>query len=99
MATKFEQVLKNSKVDARRLIAASTLVERERAAQAPQVAEGGTPKKPRKRLRGRPITQRLVDSALAGKVISGPAKTRLLRAVNHVLAQKKQAPLDLRAMF
>jgi hypothetical protein len=34
-----------------------------------------------------------------GKAISGAAKTRLLRAVNRVLEQKQQDPVDLRALF
>ena len=41
----------------------------------------------------------LLDAASAGKPISGPAKTRLLRAVNHVLEQKKKSATDLKTLF
>src|SRR5690606_33220967 len=58
--------------------------------------EGLAADKPRS---GRPITQRTLDAALHGKAISGPAKTRLLRAVNRLLEQKKQEPVALTALF
>jgi hypothetical protein len=40
-----------------------------------------------------------VSQATAGKPVSGPAKTRLLRAVNRLLEQKKQAAVDLKTLF
>jgi hypothetical protein len=40
-----------------------------------------------------------LNNVLAGKPVAGPAKTRLLRAVNYILAQKKKDPVDLRALF
>jgi hypothetical protein len=62
-------------------------------------AEGAEAKKPEKRHTGRPVTPRLVESVRLGKPISGPAKTRLVRAVNRILEQKKQKPVDVRALF
>ena len=49
---------------------------------------------------GRPVTPRLVAAAsTTGKLVSGPAKTRLLRAVNRILEQKKQPAVELRTLF
>ena len=62
--------------------------------QLPRGAEA--PKKPRS---GRPVTERALAAALAGKTISGPQKTRLLRAVNHLIEQKKGTAVDLKALF
>ncbi|HSU40054.1 MAG TPA: hypothetical protein VLJ38_10810 [Polyangiaceae bacterium] len=45
------------------------------------------------------MTPRLIESASNGKPVAGPAKTRLLRAVNHILEQKKQKPVDLKTVF
>ncbi len=58
--------------------------------------EGLAAKKPRS---GRPVTDRAIAAAIAGKKVSGPMKTRILKAVNHILGQKKQEPVDLRALF
>jgi hypothetical protein len=113
MSSKFAQFLEKNKIDARRLLAASKQIEglqaedralklskrRAKATPAPggaAAAEGEKPKKPRS---GRPVTPRLVQAAGAGKPVGGPAKTRLLRAVNHILEQKKQEKIDLRAIF
>jgi hypothetical protein len=116
MASKFQQFLNDNKIDPRRLMVISRLVERTRpedrairrtkkasaaaAAAAGAPAAGGEEKKPLpKPHSGRPITPRLLDQALNGKGVSGPAKTRLLRAVNRILEQKKKDPADLRALF
>jgi hypothetical protein len=112
MSSKFAQFLEKNKIDPRRLLAASQRIEglrtedralklAKRRAKAPgaapaAAAEGEKPKKPRS---GRPVTNRLVQSAGAGKPVGGPAKTRLLRAVNHILEQKKQEKVDLKAIF
>ena len=34
-----------------------------------------------------------------GGTVSGPTKTRILKAVNHLLEQKKQEKVDLKALF
>jgi hypothetical protein len=111
MATKFDDFLKEKKIDPRRILVASAEIERfqpeDRAIKlAKRVArksedpakkkEGLAAKKPRT---GRPVTQRSIDSAVAGKQISGPQKSRILRALNHVLAQKKQDAVELGALF
>ena len=45
------------------------------------------------------MTQRSIDAVLAGKQVAGPIKTRILRALNHVLEQKKQEKVELAAIF
>jgi hypothetical protein len=109
MATKLEAFLTEKKINKRRLLAASADLERlrpeDRAIRLAQrkarksedkKKEGLAAKKPRS---GRPVTERALDAALEGKPISGPAKTRVLRAINRILEQKKQDPVTLYALF
>lgn len=109
MATKLEDFLKERKIDPRRILAASADIERlrpeDRAIKLAQhkartsedkKKEGLAAKKPRS---GRPITERALNAALQGKPISGPQKTRLLKAVNRLLEQKKQDPATLHHLF
>ncbi len=106
---KFAQFIAAKKLDPRRILIASQHVEgltpedrqirlNKRRARG---GEGGenAPKETRKPRSGRPVTPRAIDAALAGKELSGPTKTRILRAVNHLLEQKKQDKVDLRAIF
>jgi len=106
--SKFAQFLASKKLDARRLIAASHRLERllpedrkiKLNKRLAKKAEGeNAPKETRKPRSGRPVTQRAVDAAIAGKAVSGPTKNRILRAVNHLLEQKKQEKVDLKALF
>ncbi|MGC4067215.1 MAG: hypothetical protein QM784_21750 [Polyangiaceae bacterium] len=108
--TKFAKFLEESKIDPRRVIAASRLVERltqedrtflaEAARKRSMAGKKDGAKTERKKLHSnRPVTPSLIDSAKAGKPVSGPAKTRLLRAVNRILEQKKQSAVDLRVLF
>src|SRR5687767_1154684 len=100
-SSKFKDFLSEKKIDPRRIIAASTSLERLtredrkiRLEKRQAKVDGATPekkaaaaaKKPRS---GRPVTDRAMTAALSGKPISGPQKTGLLRALNHVLEQKK----------
>ncbi len=109
MATKFAQFIQDNKIDPRRLIAASAQLEALRPedrkiraqkskakAKGEKPAAGETPAKPRS---GRAVTPRLIESANVGKTVSGPAKTRLLRALNSVLSQKKKDAVELKAIF
>ena len=109
MATKFAQFLQDNKIDLRRIIVASAELERlrpedrkirhqKRAAKkaGTKLAEGEKPVKPRT---GRTVTPRLVEAVSVGKPVSGPAKTRLLRALNVVLVQKKKTAVELKALF
>ena len=109
MATKFAQFLQDNKIDPRRIIVASQELERlrpedrkiklqKRVAKkaGTKAAEGEKPAKPRT---GRAVTPRLIESVSVGKPVSGPAKTRLLRALNHVLVAKKKTAVELKAVF
>lgn len=109
MSSTFEEFLKTKKIDPRRVLAASQKLEKlqpedrkirlerrlaRKSEDGPKKKEGG--KKPRS---GRPVTQRAIGAALAGKAISGPQKTRILRAVNHILEQKKQEQVKVQSLF
>lgn len=108
MGTKFADFLQEKKIDPRRVLVASRLVERlrpedrairlkHRQARSSEDAKKDTSlPKPRS---GRPVTDRALQAAMGGKELSGAARTRLLRAVNRVLEQKKQEPVELRALF
>jgi hypothetical protein len=111
MATKIEDFLKEKKIDPRRIRAASVKIEglrpedrairlAKRQARSSEDAakkkEGAAGKKPRS---GRPITDRTLSAVLQGRPVSGPAKTRVLRAVNRLLEQKKQEKVQLSALF
>ncbi len=113
MPSKFAEFLDKNKIDSRRVLAASHKIERllpeDRAtklAKRQAKANPGTPaaggeekaapKKPRS---GRPLTPRAVAAATSGKPITGPQKTRFVRAVNYVLSQKKKDAVDLKALF
>jgi hypothetical protein len=108
--TKFAKFIEESKIDPRRVIAASRLLERltqedrtflaEAARKRSLAGKKDGAKAERKKLHSnRPITPSLIDAAKAGKPVSGPCKTRLLRAVNRILEQKKQSVIDLRVLF
>jgi len=110
MASKFAQFLTDNKIDPRRIAAASRELERlrpedrakrlarQRAKKSDaKPAEGA--EKPTKPRSGRPATGRVLAAAAAGKPISGPAKTRLLRAINRLLEQKKKSATDLKSLF
>ncbi|WP_437924390.1 hypothetical protein WMF37_35975 [Sorangium sp. So ce291] len=103
--------MKDKKIDPRRILATSVKIERlqpedrairltKRLARGSEDAakkkDAAGAKKPRS---GRPVTDRTLSAALQGKPISGPAKTRLLRAVNRILEQKKQEKVELSALF
>lgn len=110
MSTKFADFLTENQIDPRRVIAASAQLERlrpeDRAVHSARRAakkkdDGGDEKKehgPKPRS-GRTVTPRLIAAATSGKAVSGAAKTRLLRAVNRILEQKKKEAIELRALF
>jgi hypothetical protein len=110
MASKFAQFLTDNKIDPRRLAAASREIERlrpedrakrlaRRTAKKSETKPAEGAEKPTKPRTGRPATSRLLAAATAGKPVSGPAKTRLLRAVNRLLEQKKKSATDLKSLF
>jgi hypothetical protein len=111
MATKFEDFLKEKKIDHRRILSASAEIERLRledrkirlAKRAHRKSEDPSKKKEglaaQKPRSGRPVKQEAISAAFAGKQISGPQKTRILRALNHLLEQKKLEKVELSAIF
>lgn len=108
--SKFAASLKEAKINPERVISKShdleSLRPEDRAIRHAKKASTGKDdeaakaarlKKPRS---GRPVTERVLTAAIKGdKTISGPAKHRLVRAVNAVRAQKKLAETDLRSLF
>ncbi len=110
--SKLDDYLKKHKIDGRRVLAASNELEALRPEdrtirlakkvaktgdeKAKEAAKETAAKKPRS---GRPVTRPTLDRALADRTVSGPAKTRILRAVNHVLATKKKGEASLRDLF
>jgi hypothetical protein len=106
--TKFADFIASKKLDARRIQAASHKIERLRpedrhiklTKRLARGAEGDAAKKETRKPRsGRPITDRALEAALKGGTVSGPTKTRLLAAINHLLEQKKQDKVDLKTLF
>jgi hypothetical protein len=110
--SKLEDYLKQQNVDPRRILAASHELEalrpEDRATRlakkrvkggdeaAKEAAKEAAAKKPRS---GKPLSRPSLDRALAGTGISGAAKTRVLRALNIVLGQKKKGEATLRDIF
>jgi hypothetical protein len=112
MSTKFAKFLEESKINQLRLQAASRQIERltkEDRAFVSEVArkralagrkDAANVVVEKKKLHsGRPVTPRLVSDANLGKPVSGTAKTRLLRAVNRVLEQRKKPAVTIRDLF
>jgi len=107
MESKFAEFLKNHKIDPRRVRIISHELEKlrpeDRAAKLKKrlarSTEGAKAEAGPKRRSGRPVTAPLLERALAGKGVAVPQKTRILRAVNRILEQKKKDPVDLRALF
>jgi hypothetical protein len=109
-SSKFASFIAAKKLDPRRIIIASRKLEHlrpedrlirlnKRQGRAAGDSAGATPKETRKPRSGRPVTGRAMKAALGGGQLSGPTKTRILRAVNHLLEQKKQDQADLRTLF
>jgi hypothetical protein len=107
---KFAEFLKAKKLDLRRIRAASHALETlqredrsirlaKRRGKAAADGENKAEKETRKARSGRPVTGRALEAALKGGTIPGPTKQRILRAVNHLLEQKKQEKVDLRTLF
>ncbi len=110
-SSKFAQFLASKKIDGRRLLSASRKLEmlkpedrlirlKKRQGRKAETPPEGAAKETRKSARsGRPVTPRALAAALTGGTLSGPTKTRILKAVNHLLEQKKQEKVDLKTLF
>jgi hypothetical protein len=108
--SKFAQFLATKKLDGRRLLRASHKLEgltpedrlirlKKRQGRRAETKPEGDAKETRKPRSGRPVTPRALAAALAGGTLSGPTKTRILKAVNYLLEQKKQEKVELKALF
>jgi hypothetical protein len=109
--SKFAQFIIARKLDPRRILAVSHRLEglqpedrtirlnKRRARKAGSDGADNAPKETRKPRSGRPVTPRALDAAVRGGELSGPTKTRILQAINHLLELKKQEKVDLRALF
>lgn len=107
--SKIGDFLTKNKIHPNRLVTASKGLERRQAddralaAKKKAMKDGKADKdeavlksKPRS---GRPVTRATVTKALAGRTVNGPTKTRIVRAMNAVLAQKKKPEIGLRDLF
>jgi hypothetical protein len=112
MSTKFAKFVEESKINQLRLQAASRQIERltkedraflcdvaRKRALAGRKEAANVAVEKKKLHSGRPVTPRLISDATLGKPVSGSAKTRLLRAVNHVLEQRKKPAVTIRELF
>jgi hypothetical protein len=108
MATKLETFLKDNKIDPRRLVATSRQIERLRPddrrikleqRRARKSEDGKKPEGLGKPRSGRAVSHTTLRQAVAGTRASGPTKTRILRAVNRVLEQRKKPAVTLAALF
>jgi len=104
--SKLQDYLKAQGVDPRRIISASKNIENlrdedrglrlARRQYTKNEKKGDAPAKPRS---GKPVNAVTLSRALGGKSVSGSAKTRILRAINALLEQKKKPQADLKSLF
>jgi hypothetical protein len=106
--SKLATFLASKKIDPRRVMSAShaleTLQHEDRVIKLnrrrAKGAEGEAgPKEERKPRSGRAVTPRAMSAALVGGTVSGPTKTRILRAVNHLIELKKGEKVEFRTIF
>lgn len=106
--SKLDDYLKTQKIDPRRILVASRDLENlrpeDRAVRlAKRRAKGGDESAKeaaaKERRSGKPVSKPTLDRAIAGASVSGAAKTRIVRAVNAVLGQKKKSEIALRDLF
>ncbi|MEM1032400.1 MAG: hypothetical protein AAF928_08070 [Myxococcota bacterium] len=106
--TKLKTFLADQGIDQRRLLIASKHLEKLRSedrriklaqAKARKSDDGKLPEGLGKPRSGRPVTAVGLGAALEGKRVSGPMRTRILRAVNRILEQKKKDPVTLDVLF
>ncbi len=111
MSSRFSEFLNQEKIDPRRLLVASRLIERlrpedrriklqKRQSKSADGADTDKAKAPQPKPRsGRPVSTRLLALASAGGTLSGSQKSRLVRALNRILEQKKRDAVDVRKVF
>jgi hypothetical protein len=108
--TKLADFLSTKKLDTRRVIAASKKLEAlapaDRSLRHAKVlvkknaaSDAQKEQAKAKGKSGKPVSAPLLGRALEGKSVPSAGKTRILRAVNHVLEQKKQSAVQLKDLF
>lgn len=108
--SKFSDFLETNKLDVRRVIATSKKLEglrpEDRAVRLAKTrVRGGKPSDKEKELAttkprsGRSVSGPTIRRAVAGEAVSGAAKSRMLRAVNKMLADKKKSEVSLSDLF
>ena len=108
--SKFSDYLQKQKIDPRRLLSASKKLEAlqpsdrairltRRLSRKSEDAPEKKPQTEKPARTGRPVTLPTLNNALQGKAVTGAAKTRILRATNAVLKQKKKTEVTLRDLF
>jgi hypothetical protein len=106
--SKLATFMNANKLDPRRLLIASKHLEaftaedrgiklaKRQSKKEGAVKKEAASKKPRT---GRPLTPRAMEAALKGAALTGPQKTRILRAVNLLLVNKKKEAVQLKTLF
>jgi len=69
---------------------------RDKAAEGKKYAELNLEKP---KTMGRGVTERQVEAAVAEKLVARKVRSKILRAVNAILATKKQGAADMKALF
>ena len=109
MSSKLEQFLTSKKIDKRQVLVVSKhlealqpedralkLAKRKGKGEGGEKKEGTPTGKPRS---GRPISEVQLGKIFAGKPVPGPAKTRVLKAVNAILERKKLDKVTIADLF
>jgi hypothetical protein len=107
MSSKLEQFLTSKKIDQRQVLVVSKHLEglrpedraiklSKRKGKEGEKKENASTEKPRS---GRPLSAVQLAKIFAGKPVPGPAKTRVLKAVNTILERKKQDKVTLADLF
>lgn len=106
MSSKLETFIAENKINRHQLLAVSRklealrpedralkLAKRKGAKEEEKKTVAGKPRT------GRPLTVVALDKIFAGKEVTGPTKTRVLRAINTILERRKQNKVELVALF
>lgn len=107
--SKFAGYLQENKIDPVRVVYASEQIEkftvadraiklakRQARGKEDDAAKAARAKKPRT---GRPVTVQLVTRAIKGEALTGPQKSRILRAVARIAEQKKLGDVAITNLF
>lgn len=107
--TKLNDFLTTNKINPKRVVLASKAIESRQADDVDLIKkkkamkDGKLEKDPvvqkTKMRSGRPVTEPTLTKAMGGRLINGPSKTRIVRAVNAVLVQKKKTEIGFRDLF